>query len=139
MDTMHNNSRQTGLVRLLLLICLLIALVHPVYSDRHCQNMLPKFCFVHPGKRNSQGTKAIDRNQIGEAGLEQGTMQLSNSDSSPSLSKMEAIIALLMGPLNNDEETQTEDYQEEDTNSLTRTQQDKILTRLLLLSRKDTS
>ncbi len=102
MDNVYWSVSLAGLVRLLLLLCLLIALVNPVYSGQYCQK-LPKFCFIHPGKR-ARDPQAIDTDQLlgGDIGLEQGTMQLSNNDRSSSLSKLEAIIALLMGPTQND-------------------------------------
>lgn len=52
---------------------------------------------MHPGKRNSQTSQAIDTDQR-DQDTQQGTMQLLNSDPS-SISKMEAIISLLLGPL----------------------------------------
>ena len=52
---------------------------------------------MHPGKRNSQASQAIETDQR-DQDTQQGTMQLLNSDPS-SISKMEAIISLLLGPL----------------------------------------
>nr|ASK86239.1 CChamide-like 1 precursor [Ophionotus victoriae] len=113
----------SGLARLLLLICLLIALTHPVYSTNHCKGRLPKFCFLHPGKRNSQQTTAVTDDREGQIQLD--NMQLSNSDSS--VRTMKAILALLLGPVN-----QEERYPEvEDDDSLSRSQKVTILTRLL--------
>lgn len=103
----------TGLARVLLLLCLLLAtLTHSVYSANHCKGRLPKFCFLHPGKRNSPEQQTIG---VGAAAASQSdqyddeqqrilldNMQISDSDT-PSLRTMDAILSILMAPVEEEE------------------------------------